>query len=192
MHMKQSLYHVTTNPGKFAEVSTYLAHRIPDIELVQLSVDIPEIQTLDQRAIAVDKARKAWDIVQKPLILDDAAMYFEKYHQFPGTLSKFVSQGIGFEGLKRLIDEGDRGYFLLYIVYMDGPDSIHIFEGRCEGRLRKPDHFYGDPNLPYDVLFVPDGSELSYADMRTDLVRYAPFFYRLRALDAFLTWYNHR
>src|SRR3972149_6956296 len=101
--MNNELHYVTTNPGKFTEIADYLHTASPQITLKQFSPDITEIQTTDQLAIAVDKAKKAWDLLKKPLLLDDAAIYFEKYHKFPGTLSKFVSEGIGFEGLKRLI-----------------------------------------------------------------------------------------
>ena len=188
----QTLHYVTTNPGKFAEVSEYLKLHAPHIALVQAALDIPEIQTFDQMAIAVDKAKKAWEIIREPLVIDDSAIYFEKYHEFPGTLSKFVSLGIGFEGIKRLIDSGDRAFFLLYVVYIDGPDSIHAFEGKCDGVLRQPDHWYGDPNLPYDVFFIPDGASVSYADMRHDLKRYGSFFYRLRGFEKFLSWYKNK
>ncbi len=189
--MKKSLYYVTTNSGKFAEVSEYIHAHMPDIELKQFSVDLPEIQSLDQMAIALDKAKQAWNIVQKPLLLDDAGIYFEKYSNFPGTLSKFVSQGLGFEGLKRLIDLGDRAHFLLQMIYIDGPDTIQIFEGRCDGSLHKPVFFDADPSLPYDTFFIPDGLSLTYAKMRLDFEQHAGFFYRIRALQKFISWYKN-
>jgi non-canonical purine NTP pyrophosphatase (RdgB/HAM1 family) len=139
-------------------------------------------------AIAIDKAKKAWEILQKQLLVDDAAIYFEKYHKFPGTMTKFVAEGIGFDGLKRLIDEGDRATFLLYIVYMESADQYHVFEGKCSGKLVKPDEFTGNPSLPFDVFFVPDGADVTYADMRSDQSHYSDFYYRIRALKQFLTW----
>ena len=127
-----------------------------------------------------------------PLLLDDAAVYFEKYHKFPGTLSKFVSEGLGFEGIKRLIDTDDRAYFLLYMVYIDAPDSMHVFEGRCDGKLINPATFSGHPHLPYDVFFIPNGSEITYAEMHKSFDRYATSFYRIKALQKFLAWYQQR
>jgi XTP/dITP diphosphohydrolase len=190
--MKKELYYVTSNPGKFAEVAEYLNAQVPDIELKQCDADIPEIQTLDQMAIAVDKAKKAYQILQKPLIVDDAAIYFEKYYKFPGTLTKFVSQGIGFEGLKRLIDQGDRATFLLYIVYMESPEQYHVFEGTCSGVLVKPETFQGNQHLPFDVFFKPDGADLTYQDMRLSFNDYSDFYYRIRAMKKFLSWYKER
>lgn len=189
---KQELYHVTSNPGKFGEVSTYIQSHAPHITLKQFDADIEEIQSTDAMAIAVDKAKKAWAKLQKPLILDDAGVYFNKYNNFPGTLSKYVSQGIGFEGIKRLIDNGDRAMFLLYVVYIDAPDSIHIFEGKTEGHLIKPENFQGNTHLPYDVYFVPDGSTQSYAQLRQNFTENAHYFYRVRGITKFLEWYNKR
>lgn len=190
--MKKELYFVTTNPGKFTEVAHYLALHASSIELKQLSADIEEIQTMDQRAIAIDKAKKAWQLLHKPVLIDDAAVYFDRYQQFPGTLSKFVSTGLGFEGIKRLFDQGDRAYFLLYMVYMDGPDQIYVFEGKTEGHLVKPERFEGNPHLPYDVFFVPDGQTMTCEEMIKDFDTYASYFYRIRALQSFLLWYNER
>lgn len=188
--MKKELHYVTSNSGKFAEVSHYIQANIPSLELKQFAADIPEIQTLDQMAIAIDKAQKAWNILQKPLLVDDAAIYFEKYNKFPGTMTKFVSEGIGFEGIKKLVEPGDRATFLLYIIYMDSADQYHVFEGKCSGHLVKPDVFTGDPSLPFDVFFMPDQADRTYADMREDQGRYADFYYRIRALKQFLSWYS--
>jgi non-canonical purine NTP pyrophosphatase (RdgB/HAM1 family) len=190
--MSHDLYYVTSNPGKFAEVSHYFHILGSEVPLKQFSADIPEIQTLDQMAIAIDKAKKAFEILKKPLLIDDAAMYFEKYYKFPGTLTRYVAQGLGFEGLKRLIDDGDRAYFLLYVVYIESPDQLHIFEGACSGRLIKPDVFEGDPHLPFDVFFIPDGADITYSQMRDSFDKHADFYYRIRAMKKFLTWYKQR
>jgi len=151
--MKRELYYVTTNPGKFAEISRFLYANAPEIELKQYSADIEEIQSFDQQAIAIDKAKKAWALVQKPLLIDDAAIYFDAYNKFPGTLTKFVTHGLGFEGIKRLIDPGMLAHFLLHMIYVQAPDELHIFQGMCKGTLIKPDVFSGHPQLPYDAFF---------------------------------------
>jgi len=188
--MKKELYYVTSNPGKFEEVQRVLAVSAPHIELKPYAIDIPEIQTMDQKAVALDKAKKAWEVVQAPLLIDDAAIYFEKYNLFPGVLSKFVSHGLGFEGIKRLFDPGDKAFFLLYMIYIDGPDAFEIFEGRCEGVLHKPDTSIAHPSLPYDAFFTPVGADITCAQMWHEFEKYQDYFYRVRALNKFLAWYN--
>ncbi|MFA5075014.1 MAG: non-canonical purine NTP pyrophosphatase [Candidatus Babeliales bacterium] len=189
MHKQREILYATSNNGKFEEVGSYIEENEPNIKIVQFSRDIPEIQTLDQKYIAIDKAQKAWQIAQRPLLIDDAAIYFEKYNKFPGTLSKFVSQGIGFEGIKKLIEVGDKAKFLLYLVYIEGENKYEVFEGACEGALVKPEKFNAHPSLPFDVFFVPTGTTKTYAELR-DTPEAKNYLYRLRALQKFLAWYK--
>jgi len=188
--MKKLIYYVTSNPGKFAEASSYLEKEAPHLELKQFSADIPEIQTLDQLAIAVDKAKKAWELLRKPLIVDDSGIYFDKYYQFPGTLSKFVTQGLGFEGLKRIIDDGDRASYRLHMIYIDGPDSMHIFEAEKTGTLSIPEKLVGDPHLPYDSFFTADGATETNAMLWEKAADTPHLFYRLKALENFVIWHK--
>jgi non-canonical purine NTP pyrophosphatase (RdgB/HAM1 family) len=187
--MAKKLYYVTSNAGKFQEVSQYLGEVNPAIELEQLFFDIEEIQSDDQLKIAIDKAKKAWHFAKMPLLIDDAAIYFERYNKFPGTLTKFVSHGMGFDGIKRIFDEGDKANFLLYMVYIDGPESYQVFEGRCDGYLTKPEKFNAHPELPYDAYFVPDNETLTYAQIRNTPLA-TKYLYRLQALKKFLEWYR--
>lgn len=189
--MTKKLSYVTSNIGKFQEVQQELILSAPEIELEHLCFEIQEIQSYDQLEITLDKAQKAWALIQKPLILDDAAIYFERYSKFPGTLSKYVSLGLGLEGIKRLFDEGDKAYFLLHMVYIDSPDSYQIFEGYCEGHLTKPKTLEGHPQLPYDAFFIPNNEKQTYAQIRgTPLAE--KYLYRLQALKKFLAWYTKK
>jgi non-canonical purine NTP pyrophosphatase (RdgB/HAM1 family) len=183
--MKKTIYYVTGNQGKFEEVKYFVENNTQDIELVQFNAQIPEIQTLDQKAIAVDKALKAWEILQKPLIIDDSAIYFEKYNKFPGTLSKYIYQGLGFEGIKKLIENGDKATFFLYMIYVKNIDSFSIFEGKCKGTLTKPTSFSGNVTLPFDCFFIPRGTTKTYAQMR-GTTEGNNYFYRIKALKKFL------
>jgi len=190
--MSKILHYVTTNTGKFNEVKRFIEALEPSLSLVQAPVDIQEIQTLDQSAIALDKAKQAWNAVQKPLLIDDAGIYFERYRQFPGTLSKFVWEALGLEGINSLIHEGDPAYFLLTMVYVEGPDAFHVFEGRCNGRLTKPEVFNGDPSLPFDLFFIPEDQQKTYLELKKDFETFQQFNYRIRALKAFLQWYKSK
>ena len=185
--MKKIVYYVTSNVAKFEEVQEFLAqHHCPHLELRHESIDLQEIQTLDQQFLARDKARKAWEVLKKPVLIDDGAIYFARYNNFPGPLAKFVAQGLGFEGLKRIIDDGDRATRVLFLAYCDGNEPV-LFEGRSEGTLIKSVD-QGDPRLPYNALFVPDGAEQTNAQMRGLIAHNEQHFYRIKALQKFLEW----
>jgi inosine/xanthosine triphosphate pyrophosphatase family protein len=53
-------------------------------------MDIPELDSQDLIAISQDKAKKAFEKLKKPLIVDDSGIYFDEYPGFPGPLAKRV------------------------------------------------------------------------------------------------------
>lgn len=188
--MTKEIFYVTGNDGKFEEVATFITENVPSVKVTQARLDLDEMQTTDQQSIAITKAHHAWNELKKPVLVDDAGVYFEKYQKFPGTMTKFLYYGIGMDGILKLFEQGDKAYFLLYLVYMDGQDSYQVFEGRCNGHLIVPEQFSARPDLPFDDIFLPEGSDKTYAQMR-----FTPemneYFYRLRALKKFLEWYQH-
>src|SRR3978361_1942763 len=117
MYMKHEIYYATSNEGKFEEVKSYLSRFDASIDLKQFQVEIEEIQTLDQKAISIDKAHKAWMILKKQLLVDDGGIYFEGFNQFPGTLSKHVFEGIGYEGIFKLVEENHKAFFKMHMAY---------------------------------------------------------------------------
>jgi XTP/dITP diphosphohydrolase len=183
------LFYVTSNSGKFAEVEQFLKRHAPEIALTRVDMDIPEIQSMDQQAVAIDKAQKAWNKLKSPLLIDDAGIYFDRWNQFPGVLTKYVFQGLGMEGVKRLIDAGDTGYFALWLVYVDEQGVLHPFEGKCLGRLTNRFKGTAHEELPYDLCFIPDGLEQTYAEIKNNPA-YESYFYRIRAVQAFLDWFK--
>jgi len=153
----QIISFVTSNAGKFQEIAQYFKELCPSITIEQVKMDIPEIQSLDVEEIAVHKAKYAWQILKRPLIIDDGGIYLEQYNNFPGPLAKYVFQGIGFEGFWRLAENDPRVYFLCKIVYIDGPESYKIVEGVLKGNTIKPVNVPKNLDLPFTEIFVPLG-----------------------------------
>lgn len=185
--MKNEIYYVTGNAGKFEEVSEFFQKKCPELNIKQYSLDIDEIQSLDQEAVVRDKVKKAFAVLNKPLLLDDGGIFFEAYNQFPGTLSKFVFQGLGFKGLFKLVEEDNRAAFILQLAYTDGK-QIQLFEGICRGTVVIPSDLSSHPQLPFTAIFKPNGSDKTLAELR-----YTPDFFhysfRQQALKKFVEWY---
>lgn len=185
----KTLHVVTGNGGKFEEISAFCTANLPAINVVQSPFSLVEMQSNDLQEIAVDKARQAWGILQKPLIVEDAGFFFEKYSNFPGALTKFVYQGIGFEGLLKLVAPGDRMSSAVYLVYVDGPEKFKIFVGECRGMVVLPDMQLFHHELPYANLFLPDGSGKTDAQLR-GTPEFEKYSSRLKALRQFIDWYK--
>lgn len=187
--MNHTIYYATTNAGKFDEVKRYFCEHEPLINLKQFDQEIPEIQTLDQQAIAIDKANQAWRKLKKPVLVDDAGIYFDHYNNFPGVMSKFVFHGIGFEGILKLTEIDNRATKRLSMVYKENDEEHHLFEGTTKGLIIRPKTFESHASLPYDAIFQPAGSDKVMGLLRgtEEEKKYA---YRLKALQKFLKWYK--
>lgn len=188
--MEHEIYYATGNDGKFAEIKSFIDRFEPDINIKQFAVDIEEIQSLDQKLIAIDKVKKVWQMLKKPVLVDDGGIFFDAYNQFPGALSKYIFQGIGFEGLFKLVEENNKAAFILQMVYTDG-EVIEAFEGRCDGIIVRPTDYETHPQLPFTAIFKPNGSDKTYAELR-DTPEFTQFAFRQRALQKFLKWYKAR
>lgn len=186
--MKNEIYYVTGNAGKFEEVLDFFQRKCPEVSIKQHPLDIDEIQSLDQKVVVCDKVKKAFAVLKKPLLLDDGGIFFEAYHKFPGTLSKFVFQGLGFKGLFKLVEEDNRAAFILQLAYTDGK-QIKLFEGICRGVIIIPSDFATHPQLPFTAIFKPNGSDKTLAELRytEDFFNYS---FRQQALQKFVEWYT--
>lgn len=182
---------VTTNNGKFEEVSRWLAQLAPFLQIEQAAIDIPEYQSLNVQEIAHSKAQHAYNLLNKPVLIDDGGLYLDKYNNFPGPLSKYVYQGIGFEGTWLLAQADPRAYFLTCLVYMYNQNSCKLFEATCQGRLIEPRNYNGHKNLPYSSIFMPIGSSKTLAELRGTQEE-ENYHHRFKALKEFITWLHEQ
>lgn len=179
-----TLYYATSNPVKFKEAQDFFQQAGIALSLKQYSENIPEIQSLNQKEIALQKAKKAWKRLKVPVIVDDAGTYFEKYDNFPGTLTKFVYEALGAEGICKLFEPGERAYFQLHLVFYYGLDKYHIFCARTHGTLTWPAYFEYTPKSAFHSLFIPDGSTKTCTQLIAEGA-YAPFNFRVKVFKQF-------
>lgn len=183
-----SICFVTTNAGKFEEVQRWIKELDTSIELEQAPIELIEYQSLNIQEVALGKADQAWEILKKPLLIDDGGIYIERYNKFPGTLAKLVYEGIGLEGIWKLAQEDPRTCFLSCIIYKHSPTSHHIFEGTCEGVMIRPDEsIKAHTSLPYTKMFIPYGSTKTLAQLRgTEEEKH--YHHRYKSLSKFVEW----
>ena len=187
--MKKKIKFVTSNDGKFEEVAQWLHELDPTIELEKLTLDVPEIQSLDIEEVALQKADVAWHVVQEPLLIDDGGIYLEQFNNFPGPLTKYVHQGLGFDGFWSLAKQDPRVYFLNVLVYRDSR-GYQLFSGKCSGVVIEPSKelIEGHNQLPFTKLLVPEGATRSLAELRgtDEEKKYHHRYHSLRKLTDWL------
>lgn len=122
---------VTGNMYKVSKLEKFL-----DQKFEHHNVDTDEIQSLDPRKVVEHKVRQAYDILKKPVLVDDVSLSFTALNGLPGTFVKFFLDAIGAPGLPRLIDSHTDKSAVAKVLfgYYDGKD-LQIFEGVTHGTI---------------------------------------------------------
>jgi non-canonical purine NTP pyrophosphatase (RdgB/HAM1 family) len=185
-----AIYFITSSAKKFAELEEWLAQLNPHIHLEQRNLDLPEIQSLDLREVAIAKAKDAWRKLEHPLLIDDAGLFLQKYPLFPGTLTKLIRPAIGIEGILCLAGSNRNASFRNCLVYIESLDTYYVFEGITHGTLIDPGDDKEKSVGSYDV-FVPEGYDKVFAALLTS-DQLPDFHYRYIAFKKFIDWYCSR
>lgn len=175
---KAKIYFVTDNKHKFIEAS--MVARDYDLCLEMLSGKKIEIQSNNLIDIAVYSALENYKEVRRPLLVEDAGLFIEALHGFPGPYSSYVYKTIGIEGILKLLRGIDnrRAYFASAVVLIYEPYII-----KCEERVygyisREP---RGEKGFGFDPIFVPEGETRTFAEM--DVAEKNKYSHRARALS---------
>ncbi|UCC91372.1 MAG: non-canonical purine NTP pyrophosphatase [Candidatus Aenigmatarchaeota archaeon] len=150
-----AVYFVTSNRNKFAE-----ARKILDFEIKQARLDIPEIQSINVKKIVEDKARKAYEKLRKPVIVEDTALYIKSWRNFPGPLISWVIKTMGINGICEFTGKERSARAEACIAYYDGK-KMRIFSGIVKGKISKKPG--GKKRFDWDRIFVPEGESRTFA-----------------------------
>lgn len=155
------IYLVTGNPNKLQEWRML----VPDtIQLESIDIDLPEIQSVDAVEIAVDKAKRAYEAVSKPVVVEDVEAGLAKLNGLPGPLIKFFNAKLGKDALYKLAGkEGEKATVACTIAYYDGKKTL-VARGEVKGTIVAP---RGEA-FGFDIVFVPDGESQTYAEMGSE------------------------
>jgi len=167
----------TRNPGKIVEFRRILEELHPrSIDLVGLE-HFPELQDVEETGDtflenALLKARTVCQETGLPAIADDSGLCIDALEGAPGVLSARWSGVHGNDAaniekvLTQLgpIPETDRGAHFTCVTAFVMPDGREsTAEGILSGAiLRQP---IGNFGFGYDPIFLPEGSELSLAEL---------------------------
>jgi XTP/dITP diphosphohydrolase len=153
---------VTTNEHKRREVE-----RILGVELERAAPDVPEVQALDFAEVATQKVRSAYDALgrpPRPVLVEDSGLVIGAWNGLPGALTKWFLSSVGYQGLlKMLCGEDRRARAVCAVAVADNRGEVHVFRGEVRGSVASEPR--GEGGFGWDPIFVPEGSELTYAQM---------------------------
>ena len=145
---------------------------LKDVGLIE---DIPETQhTLEGNAL--QKARYIYDRLRLPCFADDTGLEVEALNGAPGvysarysgTIAEFGSEVRRTEAnieklLKNLSQTANRSARFRTVIAFIDVDKEYLFEGVVQGRII--DEKRGTDGFGYDPIFVPQGNDLTFAEM---------------------------
>lgn len=162
------LYFITSNKSKYLEAKS-LGKNF-GLNIIQKNIKIAEIKSLDQDQVIRELAKNAYIKVKKPLIIDDTALYFHEYYNFPGTYTKFLFKTIGFSGIKKLVKDHSGAFWRCSVAYINKNELI-IFDGELEGKLHFPRGgtlIATNTDWPYNDIFFPKGLSIPLSKLSTE------------------------
>jgi inosine triphosphate pyrophosphatase len=151
---------VSGNLEKVRVVEAVVGRPIDHVEL-----DLDEIQELDQAKISAHKARQAWEIVRRPLVVWDMAVYLDCLNGFPGPLIKWFWQQVGLDRICEIarLTNDDRMTVVSYLTYVDESRLVH-FTGTIHGTVAREPR--GRGGFGWDAIFVEDGYDKTSAELK--------------------------
>ena len=150
---------VTTNPGKLAE-----ARRLAGPGLEAAAIDLPEIQSLELRAVLEEKARAAWARLARPLVVEETGLELAALNGFPGPLVKWMLRAVGAQGIARVaLDRGAPGATARCALMLRNGGGSVTAEGATRGVLVLPPR--GAGGFGWDPVFQPEGETRTYGEL---------------------------
>lgn len=150
-----NLIFVTGNQKKLEEAKKILEPS--RIKVIGKELELEEPRSFDQTWVVLTKAKQAFDKLEKPLIVDDTAIYFEAYNNFPGTFTEYLFKAIGYEGILKLLEGKNKKAFVQSLIcYIDSNQS-RVFEGRLNGRITDKISDQKIPGLEFSSIFISEG-----------------------------------
>ncbi len=191
------LIFATNNEHKLKEIRHLLGDSFTLLSLTDINIndDIPENEP-DLEGNALHKARYIHKLVNMNVFADDTGLEIEALGGLPGVHSaRFAGESKNSDAniekvLKMMGDtSGRRARFRTVIaLVLDGRE--YVFDGLVSGTIIKEKR--GKEGFGYDPVFVPDGSDLTFAQMPLD--EKSRISHRARAFEKlrhFLVHYRH-
>jgi inosine triphosphate pyrophosphatase len=153
---------ITGNQDKADYLARYLGFPVNHEK-----VELEEPQTLDLREVVEYKARHAYSIVQKPILVEDQILTFHALGQLPGTFIKFFIDELGLEKLCMMLNNFDSrtATAACGMAYYDGKEFVY-FEGELIGEIPKRPR--GAGGFGWDAIFIPQGYDITRAEMNEE------------------------
>jgi|SRR5215204_402730 len=181
------LFFVSNNTHKYSEIKSILKDRIINIDLKFHKQNIIEIQEEKIKKIAIAKSISAYNILKKPIIIEDDGLFIKSLNGFPGQYSSYIFKSLGNTGIIKLL-KGNKDRSALFksvFVYNNGVIT-KIFTGQVNGTIATTITSGG---WGYDPIFIPHKMNITFGKLNENNQK-NELSHRRIALDKLLKWLN--
>lgn len=136
------------------------------VDLRILNVDLPEIQEIDTKAVAKNKAIQGAQLAGGPCVVEDTSLEFNALGGMPGPYIKWFQSSLGNDGLYKILNAyvDKSAVAVCTLAFCPAPHSDPvIFTGKTRGHIVAPHPSLGTTG--WDGIFVPDGEEKPFFAM---------------------------
>ncbi len=180
----------TNNIHKFNESRMVLSEY--KIALGMLRVKTAEIQSENLKDIAETSAKEAFARCNLPVIVEDAGLFIDNLHGFPGPYSAYAYKTLGNAGILKLMKnvKNRKSTFRSAIAYIDDRlGASVIFVGEANGMITtKEQKGNGKSGFGFDPIFRPTGKTRTFAEMTAEEKNCVS--HRANAICKFAEWYK--
>ena len=156
----RQLKFATSNANKLREAIDILGFSLDQVS----SLKIDEIQSDDISKIVIHKAQKSYEIIKLPVLVEDSGLIFTAWNGLPGPFIKWFETSVGCHGLLKMMEgfENRKALAVCFVAIFDGKELI-IGKGEVRGEIASS--IRGENGFGWDVIFIPDRHEKTYAEM---------------------------
>ncbi|MDD5551740.1 MAG: non-canonical purine NTP pyrophosphatase [Candidatus Pacebacteria bacterium] len=141
--MKKLIY-VTGNRHKIIYTQRFFDRY--NIKIVQKKIKIDEIQSDSVEEIVEDKAKKAYKMLHKPLIVSDSEWKIPTLKGFPGPYMKYVNEWFSADDFLNLMKgKKNKIIYLNHLVCAIDKRGVKTFKKRIRGNFVKKPQGKGTP-----------------------------------------------
>jgi XTP/dITP diphosphohydrolase len=186
-----TLIFATNNQHKVDEMRSILGNDFNIISLKEagIDIDIPEPHdTLE--ANASEKSATIHRLTNKNCFSEDTGLEVSALNGAPGVNSaRYAGEGKSFDDnveklLGNLQNANARDARFRTIISLVLDDKEYLFEGICNGRIIEAKR--GSLGFGYDPVFIPDGSENTFAEM--EMQEKNRFSHRKKAMEKLISF----
>lgn len=172
--MHRDIVFATNNAHKLCEIRRIIGERFRVLSLSDIGChdDIPETgMTLEENALM--KVRYVKEHYGYDCFADDTGLLVDALGGAPGVFSARYAGGEGHDSeanmrllLRNMADKDNRSARFRTVIALIEGDVEHLFKGECEGTITRERS--GTDGFGYDPIFLPEGYNLTFAQMSPD------------------------